>query len=338
MSTNSQQVRIETLIALALSKRWPRPDQEPSDDPETDPELNNDLSRVLAELSARDRKAAVDLTRRFNRLSPVDQSQWLATRVGRIRASLPERDRRLNEDIHPSQIIDALRNEPPRIQSIIVGSLPPLHRTAVAEELGVDPADSAPQPNTTKIEDIVRRAFFAQFVPIAALNDHTALDLLSSVELARLIRLLGVRETAIACKGVTAVETVTAFVKRFSAEDAHAILFHLASLKAVEQERIDFAETLVRTAIDEGSIEASTLDRVGLTLLAMVLVEADQLRRRHTAQKLPLAASRQLDQLLNTGLPQCDPETARHIIAETHSLAVTLHHEASEDRRSASLI
>ena len=316
MLENSNQVRIETLMALALSKRWPRPEL-----PEAE-ESDSDLTRVLAELSAPDRRAVLDLTRRFQKLSPAAQNRWLASRVGRIRASSPERERRFKEDIHRSQIVEAFRDEPERIQTLIAVSL-----------------DTTPAP--TKIGEVARRAFFAQFVPTSALQRHTALDLLSGVELARLIRLFGVRETAIACKGVAAVETVTAFLKRFSAEDAHAILFHLSSLTAVEPERIVFAETVVRNAIDAGVIEASTLDRVGLTLLAMVLVESDELRRRHTAQKLPLAASRQLNELLQSGLPECDPKTAQHIIAEAHSLAATLHHqpiEASEERRSAPLI
>ena len=327
MSSNVNQIRLETLIALGLSKRWPRT------------ESSDDLSTLLAELNPSDRKTALDLTQRFQNLPAAEQSRWLASRVGRIRASSPERERRFEDDIHPSQIIDALRNEPPRIQSLIVGVLP-LHRDAVAEALGVTPA-SAPHASAAKIADVARRAFFAQFIPAAVLNDPTALDLLSGVELARLIRLLGVRETAIACKGVTAVEAVTAFLKRFSAEDAHAIRYQLVSLKTLEPQRIDFAETVVRNAITEGSIEAATLDRVGLTLLAMVLAESDQLRRRHTTQKLPLAASRQLDELMNSGLPECDPETARHIVAETHSLATTLHHEAfeaSEDRRNQPVI
>lgn len=353
MSTNSQQIRIETLIALALSRRWPRNDpgvgpvqdrEESSNErtagEENDPELS-DLSRLLAELSASDRKVALDLTRRFERLSPVAQSRWLASRVGRIRAGSPERNRRFREDIHPSQIVDALRNEPPLIQSLIVGMLGPAQRVTVAEELGVSPEMPTGPPRSTPIVDVVRRAFFAQFIPTAVLNEHTALDLLSGVELARLIRLLGVRETAIACKGITAVEAVTAFLKRFSAEDAHAIRFHLASLTALEQERIDFAERVVSSAIDVGSIGASTLDRVGLTLLAMVLAEADGLRRRHTAQKLPLAAARQLDEILKTSLLSSDLGTVRHIVAETYSLAATLRHQpvdASEDRRIAPLI
>jgi hypothetical protein len=334
MSTNSHQIRLETLIALALSKRWQESEAE------SDGDQSLDLSRVLAELNGPDRKAATDLAQRYERLSPVEQSRWLASRVGRIRASSPERERRLDEDIHPSQMIEALRTEPPRIQSLIVGVLP-RHRDAVAEALGVLPAAASQSSAAAKIADVARRAFFARFVPTAALNEHTALDLLSGVELARLIRLLGVRETAIACKGVTAVEAVTAFLKRFSAEDAHAIRFHLASLKSLDRERILFAETLVRNAIDDGSIDSATLDQVGLMLLAMVLAEFDELRRRHTAQKLPLAASRQLAELLNGGLPECDAEIARHIIRETHSLAATLHHqpaEISEERRSAPLV
>ncbi|HET6976015.1 MAG TPA: hypothetical protein VFI24_06815 [Pyrinomonadaceae bacterium] len=331
MSTNATLIRIETLIALALSERWPRADGE---DPES-----SDLSRMLAELSASDRKIALDLTQRFESLSAAARIRWLDSRLGRIRASSPERDRRCKEDIHTSEIIDALRNEPRLVQSLIVGTLVPDQQTAVAEELGVS-IEPGPTGNTT-IVDVVRRAFFAQFVPTSGLNDQTALDLLSGIELARLIRLLGVRETAIACKGITAVEAVTAFLKRFSAEDAHAIRFHLGSLQTVEQERIDFAEAVVSSAIEAGSIGASTLDRVGLTLLAMVLAESDELHRRHTAQKLPLAASRQLDEILKTGLPDYDFELVRNLIAEVHSLAGGLHHrpvEANDDRRIASLI
>jgi len=370
MSTDYHPVRIETLVALALSKRWPRNDpevvaaenvedeaaKESADAANNDAgaannnagaandkagavnkngrnqaQSNGSLPLVLQGLSTSDREAAEVLLRRFARLSPADQTRWLASPLGRIRASAPEKNRRFEKDIHPSQIIDALGHESPRIQSLIVDLLPSSQAEPVAKGLGLSLAaeasssSSTPQPSVTKFADFVFRAFFAQFVSTTSLNKPTPLDLLSVVELARLIRLLGVRETAIACKGIAAVETVTAFLKRFSAEDAHAIVFHLAALKAIKPERIAFAETVARKALNEEADVASTmLDRVGLALLAIVLDTCGPLRRRHTAQKLPLAAARELEELLNGG-PTCDHEMAHRIVAEAQSLADNLH-------------
>lgn len=361
MSTDHHPARIETLIALALSKRWPREDPdvagienlgaevgdesvgEGSENEVTETEINAALPFVLQGLSAPDQEVVGALLRRFEKLTPGDQSRWLASRLGRIRASSPEKNRRFEKDIHPSQITDALSHESTRIQSIIVGLLPASQAEPVAEALGlplrstVDFSPSMHQPTVTKLADFVHRAFFAQFVSTTALNNPTRLDLLSGVELARLIRLLGVRETAIACKGIAAVETVTAFLKRFSAEDAHAIVFHLTALKAVKPERITFAETIARLAINEESDVTSTmLDRIGLALLAIVLDTFETLRRRHTTQKLPLAAARELDELLNSSRTYCDHEMAHRIVAETQSLADNLHRfplAAGEERR-----
>jgi hypothetical protein len=257
--------------------------------------------------------------------------------------STPERDRRFDKDIHPTQVVAALREESPRIQSLTVRLLPPSLGEQVAEELGISPAeevDSMPsmqQEVAKKLAEVVRRSFFAQFVFTAALKSPTPLDLLSGVELARLIRLLGVRETAIACRGIPAVETVTAFLKRFSAEDAHAIVFHLRTLKPVKPERIVFADSVARKAIKaETNIASTMLDRIGLTLLAIVLSAGGNLRRRHTAQKLPLAAARELDELAHVSRTYCDREMAQGLVAEAESLAENLHHlplDAGAERR-----
>jgi hypothetical protein len=346
MSTDYHPVRIETLLALSLSKRWPRNDVAlESGDEETAEEkpAENGLAFVLRGLNPRDRDAAEALLKRFLKLSPGDQSRWLGSRLSRIRASTPERNRRFDKDIHPSQIVEALRAEPSRIQSLVIGLLPPSVAEPVADELGLSLPEnvhtSLPEPNATKLAGVVRRAFFSQFVFTTALNNPTPLDLLSGVELARLIRLLGVRETAIACRGIAAVETVTAFLKQFSAEDAQAIAFHLGTLKPLKPERIAFAETIARKAInEESSVASPMLDRVGLTLLAIVLGTFGTLRRRHTAQKLPVPAARELEDLINLSRTYCDREMAHRIVAEAQSLADNLHRFSSEpgdERRGA---
>jgi hypothetical protein len=344
MSTHRQTVRIETLLALAISNRWPRnvpgadtsgdaPDQ-PAEEPgagASESELS-ELPLVLRSLNASDRDTANNLLQRLLKLSPTDRSRWLDSQLRRIQLSTPERDRRFDKDIHPTQVVAALREESPRIQSFIIELLPVSLREPVAEGLGISPGDGVDstllmqQPAVKKLAEVVRLSFFGQFVFTTALKSPTPLDLLSGVELARLIRLLGVRETAIACRGIPAVETVTAFLKRFSAEDAHAIVFHLRTLKPVKPERIVFADTVARKAIKaEANIASTMLDRVGLTLLAIVLSAGGILRRRHTAQKLPLAAARELDGLAHVSRTYCDREMAHGLAAEVEGLAENLH-------------
>jgi hypothetical protein len=345
-------VRVETLLALALSRQWPKasPPVEPppeieaqeieaDSEPFREGEFEEGLPDPLLNLGTTDRLATAALLRRYQELKDEDRARWLVHQIRRIRAATPERNQRFEKDIHTSQIIELLRKEPPRVQSLIAGFLASPQREVVADALGiVAQLESGDGGNLARqrLAELARRAFFSQFVPRSDLQNPNALDLLSGVELARLIRLLGVRETAIACQGIAAVETVTAFLKRFSAEDAHAIVSHLAVLKDIEPQRIDFAEALARRAISEHSdLTSAMLDRIGLALLAIVLDSYGNARRRHIAQKLPLEAARELDDLLTDG-PYWDREMARRIVEETESLAANLHHlpaETREERR-----
>jgi hypothetical protein len=229
---------------------------------------------------------------------------------------------------------------------LILGSLTPVRAEAVASIIGQEMIANARGPAKHVIEpaiyEVIRHAFFAQFVLCEAVNNPTPLDLLSGVELARLIRLLGVRETAIACSGIAAVETVTSFLKRFSAEDAYAIVSHLAVLQTVDRKRVVFAEQLARAAFTPETDQASAmLDRTGLALLAIVLKARGALRRRHTTQKLPLAAARELEELIDNHRFPGDRDLMRRIIDEAESLAASLHREplkADDDRRGEAKI
>src|SRR5262245_13543980 len=90
------------------------------------------------------------------------------------------------------------------------------------------------------------------------------------------------------------------------------------------------------------SEEASAmLDRTGLALLAIVLKARGTLRRRHTTQKLPLAAARELEELIDNHRFLCDRDLMRRIIDEAESLAANLHHDpvkGDSDRRRKTAI
>jgi hypothetical protein len=349
MSQTHDTVRLETLLALALSDRWPqvRPDDDPNaevDNSEGKPEEivdegTRELPAVLMGLSATDRLATEALLRRFLKLPRKDQARWLDHKLGRITAATPERNRRFERDVHSSQIVEALQDESVRMQSLIASSLPSPQREQVADTIGISLPDVPFDVNSPvgKMALIAREAVLAEFVNTSSIENPSALDLLSCVELARLIRFLGVRETAIACRGIGAVETVTAFLKRFSAEDAHAIVSHLAAQKTIATERIDFAERLAREAIgDDADVASTMLDRIGLALLAIVLRRYETPRLRHITQKLPAEAARQLNDLLATEM-ECDEQLAREIERDTQSLATNLHRLqwTEEDRRGS---
>ena len=333
MSQARNTLRLETLLALSLSERW----SSGEDNPSLANSESNNLPFPLDGLSTSDKRAIRRLLRGYQSLSSDDQSRWRANRVNRIRAISPERNRRFDRGIHTSQIIEALTDEPPIIQSIIVRSLPSLHRAEIASALNLNVPDTSPDgshegsPQPT-ILDVVRQGFLERFVSADALNDAVAFDLLSTIELARLIRLLGARETAIACQGIAAVEAVTAFLKRFSAEDTHAIVSNFSVVKTVDSERLEFAEQVVRRAINTGSdVGAAMLDRAGLSLLAIVLDTRGPLRRRHIVQKLSIQAAGEVGELMDQAI--CTDAMAQRLVEEVESLALKLHRGASADEQ-----
>ena len=80
------------------------------------------------------------------------------------------------------------------------------------------------------------------------------------------------------------------------------------------------------------------LDRLGLSLLAIVLETRGPLRRRHIVQKLSIQAARELGQLMSDTAALCNQLMAQRVIEEAESLAANLRHlpaGRSEERRGA---
>ncbi|MET0649319.1 MAG: hypothetical protein ABW208_22135 [Pyrinomonadaceae bacterium] len=248
----------------------------------------------------------------LDRLAPEKRRDWLRHTLARarplVRAAPP-----LDEHLHHSHVTEALRGEPERVRRLVVGHLPPALAAACSQALGLAPEDSRgdsergsePEP---EVVAVVRRVFLSHFITLSDVERPTALDSLSGAELARLVRLLGVRETALACRGIEAVEAVAAFLKRFAPEDARAIAAHIRTLTSVEPWRVARAGQHVQEALRAEPDPGAMLDRVGLRLLATGL--SGRTRRaglRYAAQKLPVEAARWLRLMAATGAA---PESA----------------------------
>lgn len=359
MSSTRDSQRIDTLLALALifGER-----SEAEDGGVDDGEISANeggapagVLRLLSGLGVPERMAVERRAEWFARLPPVKQREWLTHVLGRAR--IPEKAARLDEHVHPSHVVEALRDEPSHIQRVVINHLPPGLRAQAAQALGV--AQTAGDGETPgagpgqdegshdaratqtatdgngsltpapEVVEIVRRTFLSLFTSFGHIMRPTPLDQLSGVELARLVRLLGVRETAVACRGIVAKEAVASFLRRFAPEDARAIASNIATLTTLSPRRVAFAAEVVREALGVEPEPGAMLDLIGLRLLAATLSGHDETRLRYAAQKFPLEVARLLrvlatqaqTSLLTEAGDTAMRETIKLIARETEAIA-----------------
>lgn len=328
---NPETERIEVLLALAdafaggAGEDGPRPSEE--------------REELLSALDEETRQALRRRGQWLDRLAPEKRRDWLRHTLSRARpqtwAAPP-----LDEHLHHSHVTEALRGEPERVRRLVVAHLPPALAAActralrLAEEAGGGDAEREGTPPAPEVVAVVRRVFLSHFITLADVERPTPLDFFSGAELARLVRLLGVRETALACRGIPAVEAVAAFLKRFAPEDARALAAHIRRLTDVDPRRVALAAQHVHDALRAEPEPGAMLDRVGLRMLATAL--SGRWRRaslRYAAQKLPVEAARWLRLVAATGASDGAPavtgsdetiETRRLITREVEEAAADL--------------
>jgi hypothetical protein len=347
MSTDIEQERIDTLLALALA--FDRGAQRVKGLAENAAPSGLEPMQLesLSELGEDDRRALQRRAQWYSKLGPDKQARWLARILDSVRPQL----RQLDAQVHPSHLVEALRNEPPRVQKLVLQHLPPALADACAAALPSAEAQrragSAPFTNSTrrkhsgrlgresKQEDttpapelvsLVYRAFLSSFIVASGLRHPSPMDSLSGVELVRLVRLLGVRETAVACRGIERAESVGSFLRRFSVEDARAIAAQMGTLVAVEPQRVAFANQLVQETLSVEHSPEAMLDRLGMRVLAMALAarqdESESIA--YLAQKLPVEAARALREMVTESARSAQGGVAQLIAKETETLALSL--------------
>ena len=334
--------RIDTLLALAFvfgdAAEESAPGEANSSEATADdatPAAPVPLS-IFETLSALDRASIDERAARCAALSADERARWTARALNRGR----EKHTPLDEHVHPSHVVAWLDREPPRVQLMVLQHLPTALAAAASETLGVRLApaehgdaagDRQPPP---EIVEVVRRTFVGDFVTRREIFDPGSLDSLSGVELRRLIRLLGVRETAIACRGIAAVETVASFLRRFEAADARAIVSHIASLTDLDAERVRLAEKIVRHVLDLEDDPGAMLYRTGLRVLATDADWRDGRRLRYTAQKLPVEAAEEFARAAHEALARGFDCAADARAAEIEALATKMREATAETPRA----
>jgi flagellar motor switch protein FliG len=311
---NAETERIEVLLALADAFA----DGAAVED---GPPVSEAREELLSTLDEETRHAVRRRGEWLDRLTPEKRRDWMRHTLARARPATRGATP-LDEHLHHSHVTEALRGEPERVRCLVVAHLPHELADACASALGMSAEDARADAEreggagvAPEVVAVVRRVFLSNFITLADVERPTPLDFFTGAELARLVRLLGVRETALACRGIPAVEAVAAFLKRFVPEDARAIATHIRTLTQVESWRVANAGQHVQEALRAEPEPGAMLDRTGLRLLATAL--SGRTRRaslRYAAQKLPVEAARWLRLMAATG---STPEANANISDET---------------------
>lgn len=285
-------------------------------------------------LSEREREKFRRVQTEYEQKSDTEKTDWQNQILGKIGAD----ESLIDERVHYSHINEALQKEIPVVQKIIVANLPNSYRKSTDTFTGRkkkagDTAELKPLPTEkdktaakakTALDKTIRRAFATQFVHVRDLKKPTAFDRLSGNHLARLIRLTGIREVALACVRIEAVESVAAFLRIFSAEDAQAIAAQLNSLAEISETRLAFAENLVQTTLEAESQPSAMLDLLGISLIGVALIGVSESRVQFTNQKLPLEIAPKLPEIIGEQSSETSRELRSQIKSEIETLAETL--------------
>lgn len=282
IQTVSQSERLDVLLVLALA--FERNLEKAAE--QSSVKLVN---KSFAALSREDLEILQSRARLFDSLSVNEQKIWQAGWLDKIRRR--GKSARLDEQIHPAQVAEALRNETKAARELILRYLPVNLSVQVASELGLKSSSSnlskpVQKPVDDKIVRLVRQKFLSYFVALEDIYEPTAADKLSTGELAKFIRQLGVRETAIACRGISSKESLAAFLARFNESDTREIAGYIFELEKIKPFWVAEADKLVRQTLETDFQPDDFLQSLGLQLTAAGFVNREATAQKYTAQKM----------------------------------------------------
>lgn len=326
--------RLEIFLALALKSGAKKSIsaelvEETTEELISEQSSDEDFSAIFNYLSDKESDKFKRLQANYQNKSDTEKAEWETAILKKIGMD----EQLIDETVHWSCVNEALQKEIPAVQKIVFDFLPSEHRKAINPSSGKNKENNRTS-NRNALDRTIRRAFAKHFIALRDLPKLTAFDRISGAELARLIRLTGIREVAIACLQIEAVELVAAFLRRFSAEDTQAIAAQLNTLPKMSDERLDFAQNLVQTMIEIEPEPSAMLDLLGVHLVAAALCQSSGERIAYTNQKLPLEVSAQLPELIAEQCRETPKNLQIEIGAEIEQTAQTIY-RASGGRKQA---
>ena len=312
--------KLEIFLLLALRQAA----QFDSPEPEEAEQFERAFAAVAEQLPTAKAKQFEQIHADFENKSDEEKQKWCK----QIEKSIGSDEFLIDETVHWSHIEAALEKENSLIQKIAVNAVSPVHQKHFKQNTANKPEEKASARE--HLERNIRRTFIKQFIALRDLSDVSDFDRLNGAHLVRLIRLAGIREVAMACAEIEAVESVTAFLRRFAAEDARAIATHLRGLPKVSPERLSFAEDLVQTALKRDLQPSAMLDWLGMRLIGVVLCNAGEKKINYTEQKLPLEVKPKLSEMIDAQCRKTPGKLQSEISKGIDQLAETIWKQAAK--------
>ncbi|MEP6901919.1 MAG: hypothetical protein ABJA66_09220 [Actinomycetota bacterium] len=281
--------------------------------------LSHDFFALLTgQMSAPEAQKLTHLRLEYEAKSKDKQKKWRE----QIEAQIGTDELFIDANIHWSHIVAALTEETSTIRQIVLAGLP----SALHVHFDGNSKEPVNEPSIKRktLEKTIRKSFARRFVGLHDLPVASAFDRLSGAELARLIRQAGIREVALACLRITAVESVASFLRRFLAEDALAIATQMSDLPETGAERLFFAESMVQSALENEANPSAMLDLLGIWLIGILLCSSAPRRINYTAQKLPLEVSPKLFEIIESQCRQTPVARQHEIGTEIERIAETV--------------
>ena len=200
----------------------------------------------------------------------------------------------LDKNINMSHIAENLSREPRTIQKLILKNLPSDLSRRITKYLELYYSiEDVSEPENVKEKQIrndiialVKRKFLSDFVSFGDIYEPTATDKLSAAELEDFIYHLGLREVALACRGIRSKESLAAFLNRFADEDVRKIAGYITELEKIKPFWVEQADELVRKSWREDVAPEKVLKKVGFKILAEAFAKRGEAANRYTEQKL----------------------------------------------------
>jgi 2-oxo-4-hydroxy-4-carboxy--5-ureidoimidazoline (OHCU) decarboxylase len=299
MKTISQAEKTDILLALAMAFEKNSAKTGRSETVGAVRELAAKSFSALNKADLESLKARAGL---LDELTPEKRENWREMRLDKVRGR--RLSKRLDENINPSHIVEVLSREPKAVQILILRNLPPdlSRRISLYLDLNFVPDEGASKNGTQINEEIValiRHKFLANFIALEDVYEPDDLDRFSVDAMENFIRQLGLREIAIACRGINSKETLAAFLNRFDEDDAREIALYITELDKIRPFWVAQADELVRKSWSADLPPARVIKKIGFKLLATGFILRSETSREYAAQKLSIREVKNWQRLVN---------------------------------------
>lgn len=322
MNTMSVNQRADVLIALSIifDRQFSSNNADRSVSEMVDDSLRSLRSPIREKL---DERAA-----QVESLSEPQRQRWLGRWIDTVRQRGETTE--LDQNINAEQIAIVLQKEPFPIRRSILSYLP-LDTSRHVRAL-LEPDKSANSANdefsndlSEEIVEIVKLRFLENFAQIRSVCDVNALDEMTIGDLEKFIHKLGLREIAVACRGIRSREKIAAFLCRFAEDDAKSIATYLSKLDEVEPVWVSIADRTVQRLWNPRLRPHQILYKIGMELLACAFAERSDTAIRYTSQKFSSRDSRRWNRLVLAFRERLDDPDMRTVEIEKKRAEMIVH-------------